>query len=278
MPNLRVVHTNIADTATMTASTATIGNYVPDNMKTDLKSQFHRSVGTTVTYTLRWISPVAAQTVQCIALPCTNLTSFATIRVRLYANSDLTGEIVAADTGTVSAATSTQISQFTNPNGNLFAYGAVTKTVHWYSSSYTVRAVTITLTDTTNPAGYIDCARIICGTFWEPTYNASREGLVLNVTDTTTTTRNDAGDLISEQGFVYDQLQLNLDLLTDTDRNTLLGIIRRRGVSQNLLLSVFPDNRTSTELAYLIYGKRSNSSINYILPGFNSHSIEITGW
>lgn len=275
MPNLRIVHTNIADTATVTAS-PTAGSYAATNMQTDFKSQFHRSTGTTVTYTLTWDTN---QTVQCVALPCTNLTSTATIRIRLYANTNLTGEIVAADTGSVVAAASTQISQFSNPNGNLFAYGAVTKTVHWYSASHSgVRAATITLTDTSNPAGYIDCARIVCGSFWQPTYNASREGLVVSVTDTTTTTRNDAGDLVSEQGFVYDQVQLNLDLLTDSDRDTLLGIIRRRGVAQNVLLSVFPDNRTSTEFAYLVYGKRSNSSINYILPGFNSHSIEITGW
>jgi hypothetical protein len=276
--NLRIVHNNIADTATVTAS-PTAGSYLAANLQTDYKSQFHRSTGTTVTYTLSWASPLPAQTVQCVSLPCTNLTATATIRIQLYANSDVTGEIVAADTGTVPAASSTQISQFTNPTGNLFAYGAVTKTVHWYNSSYpSVRAVKITVTDTSNPAGYIDCARIVCGTFWEPTYNASREGLVVSVTDTSANSRNDAGDLVSEQGFVYDQVQLNLELLTDTDRDTLLGIIRRRGVAQNVLLSVFPDNRTSTELAYLIYGKRSNSNINYVLPGFNSHSIEITGW
>ena len=102
--------------------------------------------------------------------------------------------------------------------------------------------------------------------------------MVLTVSDTSTTTRNDAGDLISEQGFVHDQLQLNLSVLTDTDRDNLLGITRRRGVSQNILVSVFPDNRTATELAYLVYGKRSNSSINYIIPGFTSSSLEITGW
>jgi hypothetical protein len=275
MPNLRIVHTNIADTATVTAST-TAGSYVAANLQTDLKSQFHRSTGTSVTYTLSWAS---TQTVQCVALPCTNLTATATIQVQLYSDQAATTLISGTDTGAVVAAASTQIAQFANPNGNLFAYGCVTKTVHWYAASYSaVRAVKITLVDTNNPVGYIDCARIVCGSFWQPTYNASKEGLVVSVTDTTTTTRNDAGDLISEQGFVYDQVQLNLDLLTDSDRDTLLGIIRRRGVAQNVLLSVFPDNRTSTEFAYLVYGKRSNSSINYVLPGFNSHSIEITGW
>lgn len=271
MPNLRVIHQNLADTATITANT-TAGNYVASNMQTELKSQFHRTTGTTATYTLTWTTD---QTVSAVVLPCTNLTASATIQVELQ--NSVNGQI-AIQTPTT-AASSTQIGQFTAPTGNLFAYGAVTKTAHWFTQAYTnVRKVIITLVDASNPAGFIDCSRIICGHYWSPTYNASREGLVLTVSDTSTTTRNDAGDLISEQGFVYDQLQLNLGVLTDADRDTLLGITRRRGISQNILVSVFPDNRTASELAYLVYGKRSNSSINYILPGFTSTSLEITGW
>ena len=277
MPNLRVVYQNVTDTATITAS-STSGSYSVNNLKTEYKSQFHRSTTTSVEYTLTWASN---QTIQCVVLPCTNLSSTATLQVRLYnATTALTNELISgADSGTVLANQFTGISEFSNPNGNLFAYGAVTKTVHWFSTPYTtVRALKITLTDTNNPVGYIDCARIICGSFWEPTYNASKDNLVLSTTDTSETSRNDAGDLISEPGFIYDSVQLNLDVLTDTDRDTLLKIIKKLGVSQNFLLSLFPENRTSNELQYLIYGKRSNSSINYILPGFSSHSIEITGW
>lgn len=271
MPNLRVIHNNLADTATITANT-TAGTYAASNMQTDYKSQFHRTTGTTATYTLTW---AADQTVSAVVLPCTNLTSAATISVELQ--NSVNGQIVIQNATT--AAAGTQIAQFSTPTGNLFAYGAVTKTGHWFTQAYTnVRKAIITLTDTTNPAGFIDCSRIICGHYWSPTYNASRDGLVVTVSDTSSTTRNDAGDLISEQGFIYDQLQLNLGVLTDTDRDTLLGITRRRGVSQNILVSVFPENRTNNELAYLVYGKRSNSSINYIVPGFTSTSLEITGW
>jgi len=274
MSNLRVIHQNLADTATITATAA--GTYLATNMQTDLKSQFHRSTSTTATYTLTW---TANQTISAVVLPCTNLTNTATIAVTLQSSTDNVNYTNIVTQSATTAAASTQIGQFTTPTGNLFAYGAVTKTAHWFAQAYTnVRRVTITLVDTNNPAGFIDCSRIICGHYWSPTYNASRNNLVLTVSDTSTTTRNDAGDLISEQGFVHDQLQLNLDVLTDNDRDTLLGITRRRGVSQNILVSVFPENRTSNELSYLIYGKRSNSSINYIIPGLTSTSLEITGW
>jgi hypothetical protein len=281
MPNLRVIHQNLADTASITAD-STAGTYVASNLQTELKSQFHRSVGTTVVYTLTWTTP---QTVSAVVLPCTNLTATATIAVKLQSSSDnntFTDIVGATQTATL-AASSTRISEFAAPTGNLFAYGAVTKTAHWFTQAYNnVKRVIITLVDTAQAnagmPGFIDCSRVICGNYWSPTYNASREGLVLTVSDTSTTSRNDAGDLISEQGFVHDQLQLNLGVLLDTDRDTLLGITRRRGVSQNILVSVFPENRTANELAYLVYGKRSNSSINYTIPGLSSTSLEITGW
>jgi hypothetical protein len=271
MPNLRVIHKNLADISTITANT-TAGNYVAANMKTDYKSQFHRTTGTTAIYTLIWSTP---QTISAVVLPCTNLTSTATIRVQLQtANQTNIAELT-----TTLAAPNTNISEFTNATGNFFGYGAVTKIAHWFDQNYdNVRRIVITLVDINNPVGFIDCSRIICGTYWSPQYNASRDGLILTVSDTSTTSRNDAGDLISEQGFVYDQIQLNLDLLLDVDRDNLLSITRRVGVSRNILVSVFPENRTANELAYLVYGKRSNSSINYILPGLTSSSLEITGW
>lgn len=279
MPNLRVIYQNLADMATITAD-STAGTYVATNLQTDLKSQFHRSVGTTVVYTLTWTTP---QTVSAVVLPCTNLTATATIAVQLLSSTDnVAYSNIVTQTATLAAA-STRISEFAAPTGNLFAYGAVTKTAHWFDQAYNnVKRVIITLVDTAQAnagmPGFIDCSRVICGHYWSPTYNASREGLVLTVSDTSTTSRNDAGDLIAEQGFVHDQLQLNLGVLTDTDRDTLLGITRRRGVSQNILVSVFPENRTANELAYLVYGKRSNSSINYTIPGLSSTSLEITGW
>lgn len=278
MPNLRVIHQNIADTATITANT-TAGTYVASNLQTDLKSQFHRTTGTTATYTLTWDTN---QTVRAVVLPCTNLTNTATLQIQLQSYNTLTStyqNITGAQLAATTAASSTKIAEFNTPTGNLFAYGAVTKTAHWFDQAYSnVRKAILTLVDTTNPAGFIDCSRIICGNYWSPQYNADRSGLVITVSDTSTTSRNDAGDLISEQGFVYDQLQLNLGVLTDLDRDELLAITRRRGVSQNILISVFPENRTANELAYLVYGKRSNSSINYTIPGLSSTSLEITGW
>lgn len=89
MPNLRIIYDNIADTATITA-TSTSGSLSTSNLKKDIKGLVHRSIGNSVTYTLVWAS---ARTIGGVALPATNLSATATIEVRLYSNSAATSLI-----------------------------------------------------------------------------------------------------------------------------------------------------------------------------------------
>ena len=292
MPNMRIIATNLTDTAAVSASNQASGFSI-DNVKTDYKSTFHRTAGATpliVTYTLSWN---ANQIIGGISLPCTNLSAAATIRVQLFSDTAGTVAITSPSTGDtgatlIAACTSSPIASLTTstPNGNLFQFGVISKTSIWYPTNFTnVRCVKITLNDTAaNTAGYIDCARIVCGSYWQPTYNASRDGLDLTVTDTSQNSRTDAGDLVSDRGFVNDDLQLQLGLLSDTDRNNLLQLMRTAGTNRNILVSVFPENFSTatrnnlTEQQYTVYGKRANSQFNYIIQGYGSSTMQITGW
>jgi hypothetical protein len=275
MPNMRIITTNLADTATTYTASNPGTNAVVANMKTEYKSQAYRTSGLSTTFNLQWTTAV---TLNCVVLPCTNLSKLATIRVTTTGGFDSGANVLACP--------NTTISDFTNANVNTFPYGGLSKTAVWFSTTQTVTNMSIILTDTAlngsnggNGAGYIDCSRIICGTYWQPSYNASKDGLSINIVDSTQTTRNDAGDLLAEKGFVYDQLQFNLGILTDTDRNTLIGLMKNLGTYKNFLISLFPEgNASANEQTYMVYGKRENSTINYILPGFNSHSMNITGW
>lgn len=292
MPNMRIISTNLTDTTTVIDPSSQTSGYSIDNVKTDYKSTFHRSIGLTMTYSLAWSTN---QSINGIVLPCTNLSAAAKIRVQLYSDynsvtpSSPTTLLVDTGAGVVEACPDTQIANmgYTNPDGKLFQLGVLSKTSVWFPSVYSnVRTVKITLSDTTaNTAGYIDCARIVCGNYWQPTYNASREGLDLNVVDTSTSSRTDAGDLVSDRGYINDELSLNLGLLTDTDRNNLLRIMRTAGTNRNILVSVFPSDYTdstnrnkATEQHYTVYGKRSNSNLNYVIQGYSSSSMQITGW
>jgi hypothetical protein len=274
MSKLRVIYQNLADTATITAS-STASGYPVTNLQTDTKSTWHRSTSAgTVTYTLNWGT---AQTIGGIVLPCTNLSKNASILVRFYdgANTQLNSGTIAT-----TACVDSPIQSWTNPNGNQFVYGAVSKSAWWLEQqSSVVRKVEIQLQDSSNPAGYIDCARIICGPYWQPKYTADRQNLSVTSTDTTENTRTDSGSLVSDQGFVYDELQFSMSTLEDLDRDELVKLLQRVGTSRYLLFSVFPDNNNSrTEQLYTVYGKRTNSAIQYVLAGFTSHQVQVLGW
>jgi hypothetical protein len=275
MANLRIVTTNLVDTATTVSASSTATGSSASYLTTEYKSQAHRSQGTTVTYTINWSGTGVSQSINCIVLPCTNLTKTATIAVTVGGYS----------MSAVTACPNTTIADFTTPNVNTFAYGGYSKTAVWLPNTQTVSTaqnVTITLTDASNPAGYIDCSRIVCGLYWQPTYNASKNNLSISVLDSTQVQRTDAGDLIAERGFVYEQLQFSLDILTDADRDRLLAVTKSLGTYKNFTTCIFPDSsataNTANEQAFLIYGKRDNAPLNYILPGFSSHSMQITGW
>lgn len=274
MSKLRVIYQNLADTATITASSTATG-YPVANVQTDTKSTWHRSSATTITYTLTWGT---AQTIGGVVLPCTNLTKNASILVRFYNSANVQLNSGAA---AITACVDSPIQAWTAPTGNQFVYGAVSKSAWWLPTPLTVSVtkIEIQLQDSSNPAGYIDCARIICGDYWQPVYTADRQNLTVTTTDTTENIRTDFGSLVADQGFVYDELQFSLSTLVDSDRDELVKILQRVGTARYLLVSVFPENNNSREeQLYTVYGKRNNSGLQYVVAGFTSHQVQLSGW
>lgn len=277
MPNIRIVYDNVADrTSSLTAST-TSGTLVASNLQTDLKTQVHRSNGTSVTYTAKWSGN---QTVGCVTLPCTNLTASATMRVRLYSDTNATALV--SDTGTNIAIPGFNLDASLWPtarNANSFAYGGGVKAVAWFTNQPTnVRAVVIDLVDSANPAGYIDSSRLVIGAYWSPTYNI-QNGIQFDITDNSLTSRRDSGDLVADRSFSYDTFTFDFSILPDSDKNQLIKILRNVGVYKNIFVSLLPgDTSTITEHESSIYGKRFNSSITYQLYGYYAHQMQLTGW
>lgn len=275
MPNLRIIHDNAADRATLTAST-TAGSLVASNMVTEIKSEVHRSVGTSVTYTLTWAD---GETIGGVALPATNLTADATIQVRLY--SDVAATTLIADSGVLDACPGNPIElwDWSQPiNVNAFAFGGAAKTAVWFEDQQFAKACKIDVVDTNNGAGYIDCARIVAGAYWEPQYNASY-GAQINRPETSKTERNDAGDLIADRGTQYDTLSIDLELMPEADRARLMQIFRQCGTARNLFISLLPNYAYPVaEQDSMIYGKRSNSGIAFRSYNAFSNKIDVEGW
>lgn len=276
MPNLRIISDNAADRcASITAST-TAGTLVAGNLLTDLKGQVHRSTVNSVSYSASW---AASESIGAVALPATNLTASATIRVRLYSDAAFTTQI--ADSGTVSACAGLNLGMWgwTAPrNASAFAYGGASKSAVWLGAQYSARSCLVDLADSANPAGYIDCARLVIGGYFEPAYNASY-GAQAGIADTSVASRNDAGDLLADRGTLHDTLSVSLQFMPEADRAALLKIIRTVGASRNLFLSLLPGNVSSVaEQDHMVYGKRSNSALSFDVFNAFSNKLDMEGW
>lgn len=276
MPNLRIIYKNIADTATISAS-STAGSLTASNMQNDIKGKVHRSAGLSVTYTLTWPT---AQSVTAVSLPAHNLSQNATITVNIYSDAGATALVTTSGTGPAAPGSSNMWNWSPPLNANTFAFGGFNKTTIWFNQVYsTVRAIKITLTDaTTNTIGYIDCARLVVGSHWEPTHNVQNGTLQMSPQDMSTSTRTDAGDLISNRSVVYDTLSLGTVYLSETDRSTFYRMLKQ-GSSKYVLLSVFPSmNNVTLEADHTIYGRLAQTSTSQPYYGYFDIPIEIESW
>ena len=274
MANLRILYNNIADLASsISVLTAASANMDYDKLLTEVKTEIFRSTTTSPTITYNWSSD---QSINCVILPCTNLNGTATIRVKLYDSLN----VLLYDSTAVDAITSNHI--YSGPltyNVNLFSYGFYSKTALWIPSTYTtVRKMEILLSDPSNAAGYIDCSRVLAGIYWSPTYNITN-GMQLYSIDDSSTSRTNAGDLVSTRGFIYDKLSFNFSLVPEADKAELHKISKYIGTNKNFFISIFPENTNGDEEHdYMIYGKRANSIFSYKLFGYYDYSMEITSW
>ena len=238
MPNLRIIYSNTVSQATLTAS-STAGALAAANMLNDRKASVHRSVGTTVAYTLKWATP---QHVGGVALPATNLSPKALIRVRLFADEAMTDLV--ADTGVRKACPTTSLGLYNWDapiDARAFAFGGASKVAAWFSSQpQTVRACSIVIEDLDNSAGYIDCSRLVVGPFWEAPKNADY-GATAGVSDLSKVVRSDSGDAMVVRGPMFETMSLPMSELTETARATLAKIVRSYGASQNLFFSLLPE-------------------------------------
>lgn len=268
MANLRVVYDNAADSiyGCVVTATSTAGTLVPANLLTELKSEIWRGTSTTQTLTLTWAS---AQTINMVALPFASLTPTATIRVRGNATP---GGTQLFDTGTVTPAGSAASFYLKTQSANQYGFGAGVMPCVWFTGA-AVREVTILVTDTSNPNGYIEAARVIAGNYWSPV-NQCEVGVEMGMADMSKHERSDAGDLRTDRGPRYKTLSFDLSYMPAADRNTFWKLMLNSGMTRPVLVSLDPENSGdgSGESIMQIYGKLSRmSSLKYMLPTqFNS--------
>jgi len=273
MANLRVIHTNVADLATISVGiNNTAAGFDIKNVQNTKKTSVHRSLASTVNYELKWEGN--PQKVSAIALPATNLLDGASISVKLYTGvNDTTAR---ADSGTLTAAKDRTILIPRNGtyDSNVFAYNGATKTSVWFNAEYLVEKIIISVVS----GAPVDCARIVCGTYWESSRQVSN-GITLGITDNSVITTSRAGDVYADRRPKQETMQFQLQYLSDTDRRKLQQIMNAYGSNGLLFACVFPDN-TNPEVtqAYSIYGRSQDNNLEYVLFSLYNSSMTINSW
>jgi hypothetical protein len=250
---LRIIYQNAADSATIAAST-TAGSLTTANLKTDTKSEVWRSTATSATLTLTWTD---AQIISGVILPYCNLTSLATIQAEGYAE---TADVVPLfDTGAVEACPAPVLGLWNWGSeafgSNAFSYGGGTYGRVWIPVPGAVKKLVITLTDTTNAAGYIEAGRLVAGAHWSPSLNADY-GATITWVEASTQVRTEAGDLLTDTGTKHRVMSFTLGDMPEEDRNMLNTLLVGNGMSRPLLFSLYPeDENARLEQDYQLYCK-----------------------
>ncbi len=258
MSNLRIIPDNAIARASALVASTTAGSLVAANMLTDIKGDVWRSTGTTATLTASW---AAGEVIACVALPHTNLTQAATIRVRAYSDAGVT---LLYDTGAVPACPAAPIQLqgwAASASGvNAYAFGGGAAARVWFTPVAGVKQLTIDLVDTGNASGYVEASRLVVGRYWSPTYNGDY-GATMTHKDASEHVRNDASDLMTTIGTRSREMSLTLSTMRAADRTALVSILRGNGKGNPLFFSLFPESADAEqERDYEMYCKLSDIS------------------
>lgn len=275
MSDLRIIHKNAANDATLTAST-TAGALAARNMLNDRKGSFHRSTGLVVQYTLTWD---VLRTIGGVGFPAIAVTTDSTVRVWCY--DAAAGGVLTMDTGLQWLAPGASLGTWDwamDLNESPSPVGAMVKAACWFTDHVVARRVVIEVADLTNPSGRIDCARLVVGGFWEPE-NSADYGVVTGVTDSSKNSRTGAGDLPSDKASKNDSLKLDMSVMSPRDRARMHFILNQNGITVPVFISLAANSEDSLlERDSMIYGKRQNSPVAFASYNLHSTSITIEGW
>ena len=268
MNRLRLVTNNATDRATITVPSTAAG-MPASNLKTDIKGEVCRILGSTASITLEWS---ALETVGVVAIPISNLGPSSTIRARAYLDSG--GTTLLADTGVLWAAPGTilenwDFSQDLNVNAFTDGIGAITSC--YFQSQVACRKMVINIT---NPDGtFIDLARLVVGGYQEVQYNADY-GASIGTLDMTKNSRAASGDIKTDWGPKSNTLQFDLSWVANADRERIRQMIAR-GIGRFVFMSLFPENADPVlERDYSIYGKPVQPG-SMVFNNYNLHSTNI---
>lgn len=142
-------------------------------------------------------------------------------------------------------------------------------------SAVIARYIWVYITDTTNPAGYVQIGRFLSGAAWSPELNYSY-GATLRYVDPSEVKRTRGGRRISLVKPRYRQIELKFDNLTQTEAyGVAFEVDRQLGKTGDFLLSLDPEESGEIRFRRTIYASLVDTSTLQI-PYFDRWQWSIT--
>lgn len=232
--NVALSWPNRTDLATLSAG-SWVGTTL-DNIKNPVYSSKARSVNATAASSTVRFAYTTPYSIGCMAVLAHNLSPTATIQYTLYQSGTFTTILhqatVNAYPGGITTADLPDI-----PRNHLY----------FLPSNLTGQSAQIVITDTTNPAGYIEIGRVFMGSVWEPTINASWGLAYSHEIDSRTDFALDGTAYVLRKR-PRRTVVFNLDALTDAESvQNYLALQRVQGLDKEVL---YAQSMTDTNLFY----------------------------
>ena len=240
MENVLIGYSNLVDAATITPGIGSWSTAAPiANIQDPVVAVAARSTDALAASSKFQVDLGAAQSVGIVALSGVNLTAAATIRVRGGSVSGLGSDVVyngsainAWPTGTTDAM--------------LAEHNRWTVIVDFTAAS--ARYWLIEITNTANPAGFIQVGRVFIGPTWQPTWNMSY-GARARWINRNTRDETESGTVYTSRRPARRETVFGLDHLTRTEAVTALGRLQRLTArSPEVVLAFDPGSADTTRL------------------------------
>lgn len=219
--NIRLLTPNLSDDCTLTVSPAAVATLPVTYLQDQTRARMWRSTSTAdQTIYGDWATP---QTISGMVLSRTNLTTSATLRLRLYSGAAQTGSLLYDSTAITKA-------------GDL-SWGYRDFPM-WFTATASVRSFSLVVSDSSNASGYVQASRLVIGAYFEPTYNISF-GISLEWAESSKQERTDGGTLRTDGKLPYRIWRFKFGWLNESERASLLEVVRNIGLREDFYVSVF---------------------------------------
>lgn len=252
---MRIITNNDGDSGTLTVAPAAVASLPVTNLQDATRARIWRSTSA-ADQVLRLTWPTA-KVLSALAILRHNLSASAQWRIQVFSDAAWSTQVL--DTGTVPAyavKTLGELSWGVDPLGaSVFTDWAYAFSVAWFAP-VTGQSVQVTLSDPTNPAGYLQASRLFAGNYFEPVLNADYE-LSIGWREATVQTRTEGGTLRSDPQEPYRALDIPLPMLSAAQGENvkLLEISRRAGLRKDFFISVYPGVGGALERDYTMAAK-----------------------